>query len=125
MTIDTKFLRYIVIGLVCLFFELLIFYIFLSYTNLNVFISNTIALIVGILIAFNLNAYFNFKIYDNYLSRMIKSFMVYFSGIILSNLMLHFFLSYASAMVSKILTLPIILIYQYLLNAKWTFRESR
>lgn len=121
---NSKFIIYCLIGILCVFIEMIIFYIFLNKFNLNIFFINTFAIITTSLVSFFMNAFLNFKVSEFLYIRYIKFFIIILLGMFLSNFLLAFFLYFFSPIISKSLTLPFIAIFQFTLNKVWTFKKN-
>ena len=81
----------------------------------------------GTMISFFLNRNLNFKVKDNVLRRMMIFFVVAFIGYLVSVVLLLLYVEYLliDPMYSKPMTLPVILLIQFLLNKKITFIEKK
>ena len=88
--------------------------------------ANFISYFFGTLMSFYLNRRFTFVVYDNTFRRLLIFLTVASLGYLISALLLHLFIIYLNfdLKVSKVITLPIVLLTQFFLNKKVTFKES-
>jgi putative flippase GtrA len=102
-------------------------YSFLIYLNINYQFANASGYLVGTIISFFLNRHYTFKLKDKILSRILKFFSVAFAGYLVSVLLLYIFIEnlMIDEIISKLLTLFFVLIIQFTLNKKFTFKESK
>jgi len=94
--------------------------------DVNYQIANAIGYFFGTLLSFFLNRKYTFKIEDNVYKRLMLFFLVAFLGYLSSAILLYVFVVIFSIDVifSKILTLFFVLLIQFTLNKKITFKES-
>ncbi len=119
------FLLYTAIGLSGVALDFLIFALLISKTDINYLLANFIAISIAILNNFLLNAYFNFKKTDGLLYRFASFYFVGLLGLGLSQILLIFFIALGfNEIIAKLLTLPPILIFQFMLNKKYSFKSS-
>ena len=92
----------------------------------NYQIANASGYLMGTLVSFFLNRHYTFKIKDKVLKRLISFLSVAFIGYFTSALLLYFLVESLTmdAIIAKIATLFFVLILQFSLNKKITFRES-
>jgi putative flippase GtrA len=112
---------YGLIGISCLFIEITVFSILSSY-DINVYVLNTIIVGTLIFLSFNLNAFYNFKKFDNYKNRMIKFLFINISGLLISNISLGIALEYFAVNSAKLLSVVPVVVMQFLFNKFWTFK---
>lgn len=92
--------------------------------SIHYLLANSISVLVGITVSFLLNASINFKVTDKLTRRFAVFFGVGMAGLFVSNALLFFFIDYShfDAVLSKAMTLGIVLLLQYSLNKRFSFR---
>jgi putative flippase GtrA len=118
---------YMTIGVFGMGWEMLIFTIGTTYTELPYLLVNVIAMGVAIAHNFMLNARFTFKKTDFLLKRMGKFYLVATGGIIVSELALyvgHEVLFFPLLWV-KLATVPVIALTQFIINRKFSFGGAK
>lgn len=128
--IYTRFRNLILYGVIGSFTAFLDFIVYTMLTSgLEVYylIANCISVVIGITTSFILNRYYNFKVKDKPLIRFFSFFAVGVLGMILSNFILYVSVEeYGfSKIVSKLLSIIIVVFFQFLLNKFVTFRIKR
>ena len=118
---------YGLIGTFGVFIDLSIFNILYIFFDQSLFILyHLIGYLFGTLTSFFLNINFNFKIKDKIKSRLILFFLVAFIGALTSSIFIHFASNVFAfdARISKLLSLIIVFLVQYLLNKSLTFKKN-
>lgn len=94
--------------------KILVYYIF----------ANIISVFFGITNNFLLNSFINFKLKDKLHRRFIKFFLVGIIGLIVSSILLFILIDFfhLNKLISKTITIGIIVLLQFGLNKKFTFR---
>ena len=113
--------KYFFIGILAASIELLTFSLFLKY--INYVISNSIAYSFGVITSFTLNRIFNFKVKDKIIIRFGRFLIVNISGLFISNSILFYFSGLMPYIELKILSMPIVIFFQFLMNYFWTFKK--
>ena len=114
-------IKYFFIGILAASIELLIFSFFTKY--LNYVIANSIAYSFGIITSFTLNKFYNFKVKDKTIIRFGRFLIVNISGLFISNLILIYFSGLLPLIELKILSMPIVIFFQFMMNYLWTFKK--
>lgn len=114
-------IKYFFIGILAASIELLIFSFFTKY--LNYVIANSIAYSFGIITSFTLNKFYNFKVKDKTIIRFGRFLIVNISGLFISNLILIYFSGLLPLIELKILSMPIVIFFQFIMNYLWTFKK--
>ncbi len=114
-------IKYFFIGILAASIELLIFSFFTKY--LNYVIANSIAYSFGIITSFTLNKFYNFKVKDKTIIRFGRFLIVNISGLLISNLILIYFSGLLPLIELKILSMPIVIFFQFIMNYLWTFKK--
>lgn len=119
-----EFITYAFIGISALVTDVLLFLVFFNTGLFNAVVSNVLAIIVSIIQSFTLNTLFNFKKTDKILLRFISFFTVCMIGMVISTAFLYVLDEYlgVDTNIAKFLSLPVIIIVQFGLNKKITFK---
>lgn len=118
-----KFILYGLIGLSALFLELLLFYFFIKF--FNIILSNTLSLIISIFYSYYMNFKFNFKNINNFFSGALKFYTTCISGLIISNFLILILLKFIdSVLIIKLISVPPVVFFQFLVNYYWTFKKN-
>ena len=125
-----KFRNLILYGIIGCCTATLDFLIFTGLTQLasiHYIVANVISCGTGILCSFLLNRKYNFKVTDHTMRRMVIFFSVGIFGLFLSSVILHFCIDdlQLNELLSKVLSIVIVVIIQFLLNKYVSFRESK
>ena len=120
-----SFILYLIIGGGAVVIDVGVFWLLDAFTNLNVIVSNSVSVFMAMIYSFFLNAHFNFRTTDGLFLRFIGFAVVTGIGFVVSSLALWLEVEVLGlpAVVSKILTLPLVLIVQFLLNSRFTFKN--
>ena len=121
ITLFKLLIRYFFIGILDAIIELFTFSLFIKY--INYVIANSIAYGFGVLSSFTLNRLFNFKIKDKTLIRFGRFLIVNICGLLLSNFILFYFSGVMPFIELKILSMPIVIFFQFTMNYFWTFKK--
>ena len=113
--------RYFFIGILAATIELLVFNFLIQY--FNYVIANSIAYSFGIITSFTLNKFFNFKVKDKTIIRFGRFLIVNIGGLFISNLILIYFSGLLPLIELKILSMPIVIFFQFITNYLWTFKK--
>lgn len=114
-------IRYFFIGILSAFIELLVFNFLTQY--FYYVIANSIAYSFGIITSFTLNKFFNFKVKDKTIIRFGRFLIVNIGGLFISNLILMYFNELLPLIELKILSMPIVIFFQFIMNYLWTFKK--
>jgi putative flippase GtrA len=121
-----SFLLYAVMGGTALLVELVLFYVMHYSLRQGLVASNAVAMGVGMLTSFTLNSRYTFKVNNRLAVRFLSFAAVSGCSYVLSTVMLLALSRGLSvpAFIAKILTLPVILLFQYNVNKRLTFHEN-
>jgi putative flippase GtrA len=114
-------IKYFFIGILAAIIELITFSFFINF--LNYIVGNSIAYGFGVITSFTLNRLFNFKVKDKTIIRFGRFLIVNVSGLMISNLILIYFSGIMPYFELKILSMPIVIFFQFIMNYLWTFRR--
>ena len=120
-----QFFLYSLLGSIGMLSDFAIFYVIVE-LDVNYQIANAIGYATGTTISFRLHRRITFRVQDRVLIRLILFFVVAGIGYTASTVMLWFFveLSGFNILFSKLMTLPIVALLQYLLNRNITFQTK-
>ena len=123
-----KFRHLILYGIIGSFSSSLDFavYTLLVYLAIPYLAANCISVLVGITTSFILNRNYNFKIKDNTKRRFVIFLTVGLCGLVLSNLILYLCIDHfcINKIISKLLSIGLVVFFQFLLNKYLTFRPT-
>ena len=107
--------------------DFLLYTLFVSVFGWHYVISNSISVIVGITTSFTLNRNYNFKVKDKTRRRFSIFLTVGLCGMVLSNLILWCCIDKLelSKIVSKLLSIVLVVLVQFLINKYITFRPTQ
>lgn len=117
---------YGIIGTCTATLDFLIFTGLTRYTDIYYLVANVISCSTGLLCSFLLNRKYNFKVTDHTLRRMVIFFSVGIFGLFLSSVILHFCIDnlQLGELVSKLISIAIVVIIQFILNKYVSFRTK-
>ena len=123
-----KFRHLILYGIIGSFSSSLDFavYTLLVYLTMPYLVANCISVLVGITTSFILNRNCNFKIKDNTKRRFVIFLTVGLCGLMLSNLILYLCIDRLciNKIISKLLSIGLVVFFQFLLNKYLTFKPT-
>jgi putative flippase GtrA len=123
--LSREFVYYAVIGLSGVVLDFVLFVLLTRVFGIDPLLSNFISISAGIINNFLLNVRFTFKVTDHLWHRFALFYGVGFLGIVLSEILLsgfHYGLG-LSDVVAKLATLPVILVFQFVLNKFISFGD--
>lgn len=106
--------------------DFLLYTLFVSVFGWHYILSNCISVLAGITTSFTLNRNFNFKVKDKTRKRFAIFLTVGLCGMMLSNLILYVCISMISLnkIISKLLSIVIVVFFQFFVNKYVTFKPS-
>jgi putative flippase GtrA len=118
---------YGIIGSASAALDFLLYTFFVNVLLWHYIVSNCISVLAGITTSFSLNRAYNFKVKDQITKRFSIFLCVGLCGMLLSNLILYFCIDYMqmNKILSKILSIVLVVFFQFLINKYITFRPSR
>lgn len=118
---------YGIIGSCTATLDFLIFTALTQGLNLYYIIANIISCSTGILCSFLLNRKYNFKVTDHTFRRLLIFVAVGITGMLLSSLILHITIEQLqwNELVSKFISIIIVVLFQFLMNKHISFREIK
>lgn len=121
--ISRSLIIYTLIGASGVALDFCVFLLLFNVFGIHPQISNAISITAGIVNNFTLNALFNFRKRDRILTRFVRFYAVGLAGIALTFLLLQVFSGFLgiSPNIVKACSLPLVLIFQYTINKKWSF----
>lgn len=121
--ISRSLIRYALIGASGVLVDYCLFLVLFNVFGLHDQVSNVISTTAGIVNNFTLNTLLNFRKRDRILLRFARFYSVGVGGIALTFVLLRVFsgLLGADPNLVKACSLPIVLLFQYSLNRRWSF----
>ncbi len=118
---------YGIIGSASAALDFLLYTFFVNVLLWHYIVYNCISVLAGITTSFSLNRAYNFKVKDQITKRFSIFLCVGLCGMLLSNLILYFCIDYMqmNKILSKILSIVLVVFFQFLINKYITFRPSR
>lgn len=94
--------------------------------SLNYLLANSISVVVGITTSFTLNRKYNFKVSDKTVRRFAIFMTVGLCGLVLSNLILFVCINtiHINELLSKLLSIALVVILQFMANKFITFKTN-
>jgi putative flippase GtrA len=119
-----EFLLYAAIGVTGVLLDLAAFLVLYNVLGITEFVATFLSTTLGIANNFLLNVRFNFRTRDRLLQRFLRFYAVGAAGILLTIGMFALFSGVAGIdpNVVKVVSLPVVLVFQFVLNKKWTFQ---
>jgi putative flippase GtrA len=119
-----NFILYSVIGLTGVSINYVAFFILVHFFNIHYQVANFISVSMGITNNFILNSRYNFKVKDILMKRFVSFYTIGLFGLLVSSSLLYLFHKIwgINVFVSKAMTLVFVVILQFFLNRKFTFR---
>ncbi len=107
--------------------DFLLFTLFVSVLEWHYIPSNCISILAGITTSFTLNRNYNFKVKDKTRKRFGIFLVVGLSGMVLSNIILWICIEqmHINAIISKFLSIVLVVFFQFLINKYVTFKPSK
>ena len=123
----TRFIKYCLIGCTGAGLDFLFFTCLVKIFAINYLAANAVSVTLGITNNFFWNAFLNFKVTDNLIKRFLSFYMVGILGLLISSGMLYFLIekNHINVIFSKIITIFVITVVQFLLNKLITFKKSK
>lgn len=121
-----QFITYAAIGVTGLTIDVALFAALVDGVGLDKQLANVVSISVAILNNFLLNVRFNFFVRNHLLARFVSFYAVGASGIALTAAILWLMVDVLSfdPLVAKLASLPLVLITQYTLNSRVSFRGA-
>jgi putative flippase GtrA len=121
---NINFFKYGIIGIVGLGVEFFVFYVMVRIVGFHYLIANIFSVVTAITHNFLLNAFFNFKVVNNLFIRFLKYFSFGLTGLLISSGILYILVDHLllNDLISKAIVLSFIVLVQYMLNKKFTFK---
>lgn len=125
-----KLLNYLFVGIVATLADMAFLYIFTGYAGIYYVYATIMSYIIGMIISFYLNKYYNFKNTYKKVHYQFATFaLVACSGLLLNTILMYGFVNYLFAndesfyvMTSKIIVAGIVFIWNFLINKSFTFK---
>lgn len=119
-----NFVLYAMIGGSGVMLDMVAFFLLFNVAHLDAQVANVISTTSGITNNFVWNALFNFRKRDRLPTRFVRFYLVGISGLLCTAAMLWLFATVigVDANIVKVASLPVVLVLQFWLNKKWSFR---
>jgi len=121
---DKYFVNYVLIGIIASSIDVILFWLFFDIFQEDVSFANAISVSFSALFSFTVNSLYNFKKSDKVFLRLLSFIMVitvgYFAGLYLILFLINSV--GIEAVVSKLISLPVVFLIQYFLNSSISFR---
>lgn len=117
---------YLIIGSISAFTDFSLYYLLTKHSDINYLIINFFTVLIGISLSFILNRKYNFKVRDHIVKRFIIFFSVGLVGLLVSSIILYFFVEYLfiNIFLSKFLSIFLVVALQFILNKFVTFKNN-
>ena len=124
ITNNRHFIVYTIIGASCEIIDFSLFYVLTRYADMDVLYSHLISVNAGLVCSFFINAKVNFRTSNRMFHRLFLFFAIAWVGLAFSSALLVFMVDYMGLydVGSKIFTILLAGLYQYLLNKRFTYR---
>ncbi len=121
-----NFLLYGMIGISAVVVDMLFFAIFYNLLKVSPVLSTVFSVSIATIYSFFLNLLYNFKTKDLFKKRLFSFILVSLLGMILSALVIELLLKLdIDPNIAKAISLPPIVVLQYILNKNLTFKETK
>ncbi len=121
MPVPADFITYTVIGGIAVTSDILVYAILFSIFK-NPYV-NLVSYTIGTFVSFGLNAKFNFNVNDKLAHRYVRFWLVSVFGALWSSWFIDWLIQDfgVSGIMAKILSLPLVLVYQYILSKRFVY----
>ena len=118
---------YGIIGCCSSTLDFLLYTLFVSVFGWHYILSNCISVLAGITTSFTLNRNYNFKIKDKTRQRFAVFLSIGLCGMMVSNMLLYLCIDilHWNKIVSKLLSIILVVIFQFILNKYITFKPTK
>ena len=128
-TLYKKFHHLVLYGIIGSFssgLDFLIYTLLVQFVGLQYLVANCISVIAGISTSFYLNRNYNFKVKDHTKRRFSIFLTVGLCGLVMSNLILYLCIDNLGMdkLISKLLSLVLVVFFQFLVNKYLTFKPT-
>ena len=125
LLLSSRFAIYLLIGGVATVIDIGLFLILHEVMGVSAILSHSISVPISALYSFICNAVFNFKKTDKLLLRAASFSIVVFLGYLLGALFVYVFENWTGlgGSIGKIVSLPFVVVLQFVLNAKISFQD--
>ena len=128
-TLYKKFHHLVLYGIIGSFssgLDFLIYTLLVQLVGLQYLVANCISVIAGISTSFYLNRNYNFKVKDHTKRRFSIFLTVGLCGLVMSNLILYLCIDYLGMdkLISKLLSIVLVVFFQFLVNKYLTFKPT-
>lgn len=123
---NKEIIVYGIIGSFSAALDFIAFNVIIRYTEIYYLFANAISVTIGISSSFFLNRNYNFKVKDKAAKRFAIFYGIGILGLLLSSALLYIFIDvfFFNRILSKLLSIIIVVFFQFLANKYITFRKS-
>jgi len=123
----SKFLRYVIVGVLGLVVDMGVFYVLHEMFGVNYIVANIFSSTLAVIHNFFLNSIFTFKVKDKKWQRFASFYSIALVGMAMSSGLLALMIDgfHMESMVAKMISVLVVAIIQYFLNKKLTFSEHK
>lgn len=123
---NRQFFWYSIIGFSGVTLDFLVFYFLNHELGIHHQVANLASVSIGITNNFILNAFFNFRMTDRLFTRYLKFLTVGLLGLLLSSILLYVQIDVFSIrpLIAKIVTIGFVVVIQFTLNKKFSFKQT-
>ncbi|MBO4960941.1 MAG: GtrA family protein [Flavobacteriales bacterium] len=120
------FIIYTIIGFWCEIIDFALFYFLDHICGVYVLYAHLTSVNVGLICSFLTNTKVNFRTPDRMFRRAVSFFTIAWTGLAMSTIMMWFMVEYIEMndMISKLITIVLAGIFQYLMNKRFTYRSA-
>ncbi len=124
---DRNFILYVLIGIFGATIDFVAFLIFHKIFNIEPAIASFMSVSIGIINNFIINSRHNFKVTDRLWIRFCQFYSIGVGGALLSTILIYalYNLLQIDATLAKLMTIPPVVLLQYLLNITFSFKKHR
>lgn len=122
--LNSHLAKYFIIGGMASAIDVGVFILLYEFLDFSAIASHSVSIPLSALYSFTLNAFLNFKATDKLLLRLLSFSIVVFLGYLLGAFVIWIVESLLgfNGTIGKLVSLPLVFIFQYYLNAKISFR---
>lgn len=127
VTAHPQFLLYLLIGGIATGIDVAVYAVLTAIADTSPLIANTISVGIAIVYSYLINAFLNFRVRDHLFLRLVSFVVVCMGGFSISTTMIWFLTDVwlLGPLFSKVLTLPVVIVFQFCLNMRVTFGVAR
>lgn len=127
VTAHRQFVLYLVIGGSATGIDVSVYAVLTAIADMSPLIANTISVSIAVVYSYLFNASLNFRVRDHLFLRLLSFVVVCMGGYLVSTMMIWFLTDVwlLGPLISKVFTLPVVIVFQFCLNKRVTFGVAR